>query len=264
MDGRAVVMVHGFPDGPWTFDHLAAAAVDAGFRVIRPWLRGYPPTDVPSGRTVALPDLVADLEGLVSALDLTRPLLVGHDWGAVIGWTSAGQPDPLWSGFVALSIPPPPVQMAAARNPVQALYRSGYMTWMQVPGAERILPLIIRRLYRRWSPGWSVAPEHLDRVLAMLADPAAARAVVGYYRWIVPATLRGRYPAVRDVPQIPVRYLHGADDTCFPAAVAQRSRRLLPDDAVRVVPEAGHFLHLEQPEVVTADIMRFLLACGKG
>ncbi|WP_370327852.1 alpha/beta fold hydrolase [Euzebya sp.] len=258
-DGRPVVAVHGFPDGPWTFDHLAAALVDAGFRVIRPWLRGHGPSTAPPRRVAPLPDLVDDVEGLATALDLDRPALVGHDWGAVIGWVSASRPDPPWSAVAALAIPPLPVQARAALDPVQALHRSGYMWWMQVPGVERLLPRIADRLYARWSPGWDPPEGHMARVRDLLAHPATARAAVAPYRWILPAVLTGRYPADRRaVPAIPVRYLHGADDTCFPASAAERARRVLPTGSVEVVHGAGHFLHLERPEVVTPILLDFL------
>jgi pimeloyl-ACP methyl ester carboxylesterase len=258
-DGRPVVMLHGFPDGPWTFDHLAAAVAAAGYRVIRPSLRGYPPTGVPPGRTVALPDLVADVEDLAVALDLADPVLVGHDWGAVVGWTSASAPTAPWTAFIALAIPPNPVLARTRIDPVQALRRSGYMLWLQLPGVERLLPHLVERLYRAWSPGWDPPAAHLARVREVLSDRAAARAAIGYYRWIVPAFLTGRFPAdARAVPTIPVRYLHGADDTCFPAAAARRAERHLPAGAVRVVPMCGHFLHLERPDEIAEDVLRTL------
>ena len=36
-----------WPDTPHTWDHQLAAGTGAGFRVVAPWLRGYPPTEIP-------------------------------------------------------------------------------------------------------------------------------------------------------------------------------------------------------------------------
>lgn len=260
-EGPTVVLLHGFPDTPRTFDHLAAALVADGHRVIRPWLRGYPPTTVPPDRAIPVATLVGDLLGLVQALDLDAPALVGHDWGAVIGWAATSRPGHPFRVFAALAVPPPPVQIAALRQPAQVLHRSGYMHWMLVPGVERLMPAIAERLTRRWSPGWEPPAEHLARVRGITADRRAARAMAGYYRHIVPAMLRriGQHPP-QVVPTIPVRYLHGASDTCFPASAAERSRRHLPPGSVRILDGCGHFLHLERPEAVTADLRAFLSA----
>ncbi len=49
-DGPAVVFVHGFPDTPHGWDRIAAAIAAAGYRTIRPWLRGYHPDTLVAGR----------------------------------------------------------------------------------------------------------------------------------------------------------------------------------------------------------------------
>ena len=41
-----VMLVHGFPDTPHGWDAVADGLVAAGFRVLRPWLRGYTPASV--------------------------------------------------------------------------------------------------------------------------------------------------------------------------------------------------------------------------
>lgn len=262
-DGVPVLMLHGFPDGPFTFDHLAGRCTAAGYRVIRPALRGYPPTEVPEGRRIGLDALVGDVEGLADHLQLDRPVLLGHDWGAVIGWAATSRPTGgsagRWRGLIAMAVPPPPVQARAARNPVQVLRRSGYMLWMLLPGIERAMPRIAERLYRRWSPGWTPPADHMARVRRITTDSRAARAAAGYYRAIVPAVLTGRHPADRSaVPDIPVRYLHGEQDTCFTARTALRARRHLPAGSVRIVARSGHFLHLERPEEIADDVLRSL------
>jgi pimeloyl-ACP methyl ester carboxylesterase len=270
-EGAPVVLLHGFPDTPHTFDDLAAVLVAAGHRVIRPWLRGYPPTGLPTARTVPLPTLVGDLLGLVRALDLPsrgldRPALVGHDWGAVIGWAATSRADHPFRAFAALAIPPPAVQVRALRDPVQLFHRSGYMWWMLVPGVERVMPAIAERLTRRWSPGWDPPDTHLQQVREVTGDRAAARAMAGYYRWIVPTTLR-RWRQVPPPyrPGIPVRYLHGIRDTCFPAASARAARAHLPTGSVVVLRDCGHFLHLERPDAVAREVLDLLGATpGQG
>src|SRR5215813_2635761 len=83
-DGVAVLLMHGFPYDPRTYDHVVPSLVHAGCRVIVPYLRGYGPTrflarETPrSGQQAALGN---DLKELMDALALERVVLAGYDWG---------------------------------------------------------------------------------------------------------------------------------------------------------------------------------------
>ncbi len=68
------------------------------------------------------------------------------------------------------------------------------------------------------------------------------------------------------VPEVPQFHLHGADDGCVHVRYAERARPLLdgPRSGVEIVPDSGHFLHLERPEHVGAGIVRYLEALSTG
>jgi pimeloyl-ACP methyl ester carboxylesterase len=67
------------------------------------------------------------------------------------------------------------------------------------------------------------------------------------------------HPLVLEPPTLPVLYLHGDDDGCAAPDYIAWVERVLPagSDAF-VVEGAGHFLQLEQPEVVTQHIVDFV------
>src|ERR1700759_3212493 len=84
--GRPVVLVHGFPDLPATWEQVVPG-VPPGLRVIRPFPRGYGRSrvrpeawDDAGGAQVAA--LASDLLDLLDALGLDREVLAGHDCGA--------------------------------------------------------------------------------------------------------------------------------------------------------------------------------------
>src|SRR5262247_1421099 len=83
-DGVAVLLMHGFPYDPRTYDEMLPRLVDAGCRVIVPYLRGYgatrflAPDTLRSGQQAALGN---DLKELIDALALERAVLAGYDWG---------------------------------------------------------------------------------------------------------------------------------------------------------------------------------------
>ena len=47
-EGPLVLMLHGFPDTPQTWDVARPALAAAGFRVVTPFMRGYHPTEIPT------------------------------------------------------------------------------------------------------------------------------------------------------------------------------------------------------------------------
>jgi fermentation-respiration switch protein FrsA (DUF1100 family) len=82
--GAPVLLMHGFPYDPRTYDGVVPRLVEAGCRVIVPYLRGYGPTrflasdTLRSGQQAALGN---DLKELMDVLTLERAVLAGYDWG---------------------------------------------------------------------------------------------------------------------------------------------------------------------------------------
>ena len=83
-DGVPVLLMHGWPYDPRTYDEVAPRLAAAGCRAIVPYLRGFGPTrflsDVTprSGQQAALGN---DLREFMDALGLKSAALVGYDWG---------------------------------------------------------------------------------------------------------------------------------------------------------------------------------------
>ena len=84
--GEPVVLVHGFPDHPIGLLSTATELSRHGFRCICPALPGYwPSSAVPDG-DYGVQAVGDDLIAVLDALELERVALVGHDWGAEIGY----------------------------------------------------------------------------------------------------------------------------------------------------------------------------------
>jgi pimeloyl-ACP methyl ester carboxylesterase len=88
-DGPAVLLLHGFPEHPFSWRKQVDSIAAAGFRVIVPSQRGYAGTDAPNSVvTYSVKNLVADLTGLLDALGIDKAVWVGHDWGSMPAWYS--------------------------------------------------------------------------------------------------------------------------------------------------------------------------------
>ena len=84
-DGPAVVLLHGFPYDPRSFDDVVTILSAAGMRTVVPYVRGYgstrflEPATLRSGQQAAF---AHDTLDLLDAINLQNAVLAGFDWGA--------------------------------------------------------------------------------------------------------------------------------------------------------------------------------------
>ncbi len=136
-DGPLVLLVHGFPESWYSWRHQLPALADAGYHAVAIDVLGYgrssKPLEVDRYRMVRL---VADNVGLVGALGEEQAVIVGHDWGAPIAWTSALLRPDLFAAVAGLSVPySPPSEF----RPLQTMRAMGgeeefYIEYFQEPG----------------------------------------------------------------------------------------------------------------------------------
>src|SRR5437762_4904132 len=90
-DGPLVLLLHGFPDNALTWDRVASALAGAGYRTVAPFMRGYPPTELPSDGRYDAAALADDVAELIDELGDGGPaFVVGHDWGAFATYAASG------------------------------------------------------------------------------------------------------------------------------------------------------------------------------
>ncbi|HRW36512.1 MAG: alpha/beta hydrolase [Acidimicrobiales bacterium] len=268
-EGPLALCLHGFPDSAWTWQHLLPELAAAGFRAVAPFLRGYAPTEVPADGLYQPGAIARDAIALHEALGGDgEAVIVGHDWGALSTYAAVGHAPERWRRAVVAAVPPA-ATVAQAFFSYDQLQRSWYMFFFQSPLADLAVPMddlaFIDRLWADWSPGFD-GSEHAGRCKDALRDPANLAAAIGYYRATLGAGARSPecdlVEAAGALPMpVPTLYLHGRTDGCMGAELIDDGvLDALPAEGSRVelVDDAGHFLQLEQPEVVNRLIVDFL------
>ena len=268
-EGPLVLCLHGFPDTPDTWRHLLPTLAQEGFRAVAVTSRGYEPSSQPEDGDYSLAALAGDVAGWIDALGEDKAHLVGHDWGSSILHLAAAAAPERTLSLTALAVPHPAGFSAVVLRDFEQLARSWYVFFFQAAG---LADLVVERedrsflafLWSHWSPGWTPPAEHLAAMRARFGRPGVQDAALAYYR----TSFQPDHPRMADTQRLlvtpistPTLGLAGARDGCVSPGVFAEAMANGPFRApviVETIPGAGHFLHLERPELVNSRIATWL------
>ncbi|MCA9704939.1 MAG: alpha/beta hydrolase [Myxococcales bacterium] len=252
-EGPLVLALHGFPDTAHTWDAVRPALAADGYRVVTPFMRGYPPTQIPARDDYDADTLGRDALALIEALGERAAVLLGHDWGASAAFSAVGLAPERVRALVTMAVPHP----ARLRPTPRLLWTFRHFVTLTLPGAAARARkddfATIDALVRRWSPAWDVPASETAAVKRCFAQPGALEAALGYYR-----ALRPRPPqSQRRKVAAPSAAFAGTEDVISPELYeAARPQYLEHYEVVRV--PGGHFMHREHPEIFTRELRRVL------
>lgn len=266
-EGPLVLLLHGFPDNAHSWEKQMPVLASAGYRVVAPFLRGYPPSEIPGIGYFDLATLATDIKCLIDALNAGRPcFLVGQDWGAAIGYAVLAA-YPQWiKRAVILAVPHPVEVRRTIRKSPKHVLRSFHWFLFQLPWLPETLCrandfAFIEFLWKLWSPAYDDRA-HVTQIKRMLAQPGAMQAALAYYRAMM--NPKKADPALADVTArlndaiaTPTRVLCGSRDMRREMLPRQRDLFAGPYEW-GIVEGAGHFLHREKPAEVSAAILDWL------
>jgi pimeloyl-ACP methyl ester carboxylesterase len=292
--GPLVVLLHGFPELWSAWHHQIPALAAAGFRVAAPDLRGFGSSDAPEHpHAYTSLHLAGDVIGIIEALGERSAVVVGHDWGAPIAWTSALIRPDVVRAVVALNVP---YRARTPQPPLQMLRAAGldryYWFYLQTPEAAEELGRDVAATMRTMLfgvsgdapapdgdtvlmpesgrfldafetsatvPQW-VDPEHFARLVSEYERTGFRKPLYLYHNldlnWELLAAWSGK-----PIEQ-PALLLAGERD---PTLVNEWGKRALdalptvvPNVKIQWFERAGHWLQQERPAEVTAALLEFL------
>lgn len=259
-EGEPVVLLHGWPEHWYAWRHVIPLLAER-HKIFAPDLRGFGWTDI-AWKGFEKENMAEDVIRLLDALELDRVRVVGHDWGGWIGFLMALRHPPRVRQLVAMGATPPwprptPGNVLAAR-------RLWYMLALAAPYAgQRVLqrhPGYLRRQIRKRAVRRGAFSQEDFRIYTRdLRSPTRARASALLYRTFLLRELlpvvAGRYRKLR--LETPTLVLHGKGDKVVPARLSAKQERHADDLRVELVPDAGHFLPEEKPDVVAEKVLDF-------
>jgi pimeloyl-ACP methyl ester carboxylesterase len=251
--------MHGFPDNTHLYDRLLPHL--AGRRpVVRFDFLGWGRSDKPPGYPYTATNQVGDLQAVLDAtapdLTTTRVTLVAHDASGppAIDWALAnpGRVEALVLLNTYYHWTP-----SLRRPPAIALYSTPVVR-TAVRAAVRRWPELDRRLYA-WQVGRFITdPEIRGPLVAQLYEQfGAARPAFWRLNDDLLGTVLSRRRRIGQMRRFEplVRVIFGARDTSLNPRVARRFAAIFPHCELHLLPDAGHFVQVDQPKTVAERIL---------
>ncbi|GKV32012.1 hypothetical protein SLEP1_g40652 [Rubroshorea leprosula] len=292
-EGPVILFLHGFPELWYSWRRQILALSSLGFHAVAPDLRGYGDTEAPDAISAYnCLHVVGDLVALLDAIGAEQVFLVGHDWGAMIGWyLCLFRPERI-KAFACLSVP------FRARNPImkpletmRTLFGDDYyICRFQEPGkieaaiAHFGTKEVLKKIFSDRTPGPPCLPKENEfgispatpitlpswlseedlSYFAMKFDQRGFTGGLNYYRtmdlnWELTAAW------TRAKVQVPVKFIVGELDTVYTTPGVKEyvhNDRGFKNDVpllkeVVVMEGAGHFINQEKAEEINKHICDF-------
>jgi pimeloyl-ACP methyl ester carboxylesterase len=231
-----VILLHGLMTSGLCWTDLACA-LEKDYDVIMPDARGHGLSDVPDAG-YSYYDHASDVAGLIHALQLHRPVLIGHSMGGMISAVLADRHPELLSGMVLAD--PPFISVKMQREVRDSDVADQHRKVRQLSLEEVIADGKARHPHRS-----AAAIERFAR--ARLQTSMAAFDV-----------LTPPYPDYKQLKiKIPALLVFG-DKGVVSATMATALQGIHPGLKTEQIAHAGHSLHMDQPERFAAIIQAFL------
>lgn len=250
-EGPLIVMIHGFPDFWYTWQHQIET-LSQSYTVVAMDTRGYNKSDKPKGQeNYSLQILTEDVATVIAHQDQDKAIIVGHDWGGMIAWAFAASKPEQTDKLIILNLPHPKMlARELTHNPVQQK-NSAYARQFQLPNsheflsAEGLATMIAR------------GDADLKKTYTEAFERSSLESMMYYYRENYPE------PPYTDVefPKItmPVLQFHGLEDTALLSTGLNGTwDEVRKDYTLVTIPGSGHWPHHDAPEMVSQTMLWWL------
>jgi pimeloyl-ACP methyl ester carboxylesterase len=206
-EGRAVILLHGWPYDIHSYADVASLLASAGYRVIVPYLRGYGTTRFLASdafRNAQQSVVALDIVGLMDALNIQSAIMGGFDWGSrTAGIIAALWPDRVKalvavSGYLITNR-----QANLAPLPPQGEYGWWYQYYVATErgrsGYDANRHDFNKLIWKIVSPNWDFDDATYERTAASFNNPDHVAIVIHNYCWRL--SLAGGDPQYDDMEQ---------------------------------------------------------------
>jgi len=243
-DGEPVLLLHGFPQDHREFDLLVPKLHAAGLRTYALDQRGYSPgARPPEPAEYTLPEVAADALAVLDGLGVESAHVIGHDWGAAVGWRLAALHPARVRTLTAVSVAHPKAALLAARVRPSQRARLAYVQVFRSRIAERLMlagdAMVLRGML---SPIRGRASLYVDA----MREPGRLTAALNWYRGVTIDQLKDT-----GIIRVPTTYVWSDRDGVVGLTAALRTRDWVEADYQLVAMRGiSHFVPEEAPSAL--------------
>ena len=261
-DGAAILLIHGMAGSSRTWREVFPLLA-RDHKVIAPDLLGHGESAKPLG-DYSLGAFASGLRDFLGVLGIERVTVVGQSLGGGVAMQLAYQHPEICERLVL-------VGSGGLGREVSWILRA-----LTLPGADLLMPIMFpgfvrdlgnqvsRFLYRK---GWR-APHLAEtwRAYASLTESENRDAFVRTLRSVI--DLGGQSVSARDrlylAAGLPTLIVWGEEDDIIPVSHAYEAHEAMPHSRLEIIPGAGHFVHVQEPQRFAEILIDFIKTTKPG
>jgi 3-oxoadipate enol-lactonase len=245
--GVPLILIHGYPLNRRMWEPQLGALSDIA-RVIVPDLRGHGGSEIVPGINT-MDEMAKDIKELIESLDIEEPvILVGFSMGGYISFAFYRHYPNLVKGMILAAT------RATADTIETKVNREEAAAIAHEKGSEAITEMQLPKMLSPLTK--DTKPEVVELARKIMVETPTQTIV---------ADLRGminRQDSTSSLQDItcPVLILHGSDDQFISVEEINLMQNNLENSRIKTIPEAGHLINIEQPELFNQAVREFIIS----
>lgn len=237
-NGDLVILLHGFPESSIMWEKTIQKLSNLGYYVIAPDQRGYSLNARPENFSEYSMDILADdIIEIANQLGYSQFHLVGHDIGAVVGWSIVSKYPQKIKSWTALSVPNWPAYVWALKNDPTQQEKGAYVKRFQDPEAsEKLISsndfAILRNLWSGFNSNT------IDQYLNIFSRPGALTSIIKWYKALFSAPTSIDYTSIKPNTIL----IYGNSDLAIGESGIEKNAEYMTGNYKLITLNAGHWL----------------------
>jgi pimeloyl-ACP methyl ester carboxylesterase len=253
-ENELVILLHGWPETSYMWKPLMTDLSEKGYYCVAPNLRGYSVGACPEEiAAYSLDLLINDVLAIFKHFKKSKFHLIGHDWGALIGWKLVhDHPDKILS-WTALSVPHLQAMGTAMLTNEEQIKMSEYVENFQIPALpeQQIQKDDYKLLRKLWE---HCNAETVEDYLNVFTNQKQLTATINYYRSnykLLKSALEN--PILGDI-QVPTLFIWGNTDLAVSSFAVSEHHQYMKGDYEFIELDTGHWLIQTSYEALESSI----------
>ncbi|WGH74662.1 alpha/beta hydrolase [Tenacibaculum tangerinum] len=253
-----VVLLHGFPESSYMWRDLMKVLANNGFYCVAPNLRGYSKNACPKGKKhYTLTKLVSDVVGIAKHFSTAKFHLIGHDWGAAIGWKVAHDYKDFIISWTALSVPHIQAFCFAIFNDAEQQQKSQYIKNFQLPFLPELK--IRKNNFALFKKLWVHSDaDEVANYLSIFKNKKQLTAAISYYRSNYALFKKATTSNILGTITVPTLFIWGKKDMAIGSYAVEEGHEYVKGYYEFIALDDGHWLIQTAYKKIEAAILHHL------